>query len=326
SLGGRARAAGTDSLVCMFNASTIRGKGILLLVGTIVCGSVAQAFIYDVTLLKKWDASRGRYQKVLAYSDFHDQPTVVTQQAHVTQAAYIESFLKKLKKQNSKIIVEDLCAVNDRGCACCANFCVKPRGGILGGLSDKCQAAGVAVCNVEFRFCRVTSLGPVFNAPSADPGSFDSTKMITVGALRDEIAGTIREIQAYRDGNFLQNVYQQGIAAVNKQMQEFALGRESALSVARYVGTHMAQARTKVEALKKLLTFDSELLDHKILHQIVTSGDKELVVIFAGGSHCANVCGVLQKMGYARERSEPQRHEYLGAGVPKPLNLALLTF
>lgn len=276
-------------------------------------------------MLRKWDGSRGRYQKVLAYSDFHDQLTAITQQVHATQSVHIDNLLKKVNKNSCKIIVEDLCAANDRGCASCGNFCVRPRGGILGGLTEKCQAAGASVCNVEYRFCRVTSLGPVFNAPSADPASFASTTMITMGALRDEIARTIGEIETYRDGSFLQNVHQKGVAAVKKKMNDFALSRENTVSVARYVGDHM-RGGNKLEMLKDLLIFDSQLLDSKILHQIVTAADKELIVLFAGGSHCANVCGALEKMGYARVRSEPQKHDYLGAGVPKPLNLARVTF
>lgn len=325
SFGGRVCALWVRLFVCwcrIHGGSSARGGLVII---ALFYGSLASAFIYDVTTLRKWDASRGRYQKVLAYSDFHDQLTAITQQIHATQSVYIDNFLKKINKKSCKIVVEDLCAANDRGCASCGNFCVRPRGGILGGLTEKCQMAGASVCNVEYRFCRVTSLGPVFNAPAADPSSFVSTKMITIGALHDEIARTIREIETYRDGFFLQNLYKQGLAAVTKQVQDFALVRENALSVARYVGDHM-RGRDKLERLKNLLTFDSALLDYKILHQIVASADKELIVIFAGGSHCANVCGVLEKMGYTRVRSEPQKHDYLGAGVPQPLNLALVTF
>ncbi len=325
SSGGRACAEEARFLMrrCAVRKSAcVRGG---LVIAGLCYGCLAPAFIYDVTTLRKWDGSRGRYQKVLAYSDFHDQLTAVTQQAHATQFVHIDTFLKKVNKKSCKIIVEDLCAANDRGCACCGHFCVRPRGGILGGLTEKCQAAGALVCNVEYRFCRVTSLGPVFNAPSADPASFVSTKTITVSALCDEIARTIGEIETYRDGSFLQNVYQKGVAAVKKKMYDFALARENAVSVARYVGEHMRGSK-KLEMLKDLLTFDSQLLDYKILHQIATSADKALIVLFAGGSHCANVCEALEKMGYARVGSEPQKHDYLGAGVPKPLNLALVAF
>ncbi len=300
--------------------------GALLAIAAAMCSVDARAFIYDVTMLKKWDSARGRYQKVVAYSDFHDQPTSLTQQTHAAQGAYIKTLLSTVNKRATKVIVEDLCAVNDRGCVSCGNFCIKPRGGILGGLTDTCQAAGVSVCNVEFRYCRVTALGPVFNGPqNQDPATFSSTKTITVGALRDEIAATIREINGYYDGALLRQVYDQGIVTITKHVQELAFARESNASVARYITTHTNQA-TKLGTLKKLLTFDSELVDYKILHQIAAAGDKEVILIFAGGSHCDNVCRVLTMLGYQRVQRAPERPVYLGAGVPKPLNLAMLTF
>jgi hypothetical protein len=295
-----------------------------LLVFSLLANSGAGAFIYDVTVLKRWDSTRGRYQKVFAYSDFHDRPTTVMQQAHREQHEVFAKLFSTLNKQTAKVIVEDLCCPNDRGCATCGNFFISPNGGILGGLTQKCQVAGVPVCNVEFRFCRVTSLGPIFNAPSStDPENFQSTKAITIGTLRDEITTTMREIESYRDGSFLQTVYREGMQGVAKGIAEFGLARENAASVATYITQH-TQPATKMERLKKLLTFDSELLDHKILHQIVTAGDKETIIIIAGGSHCTNVCQILKKMGYEQANRKPERHEYLGVGVPKPLNLAMV--
>ena len=38
------------------------------------------------------------------------------------------------------------------------------------------------------------------------------------------------------------------------------------------------------------------------MHHILTSADKDIIIVFAGGSHTANVCTLLEKFGYKKIR------------------------
>lgn len=99
-----------------------------------LCGltTSASAFIYEVKVLKKWDATRKRYHYFIGISDFHDK----RHDATTSQANAINRLLRQLPKEQTKVIVEDLSTENNCGRKACGRFFLNSRGGIFRGLGS----------------------------------------------------------------------------------------------------------------------------------------------------------------------------------------------
>ncbi|MFC1842719.1 hypothetical protein ACFLYU_03625 [Candidatus Dependentiae bacterium] len=266
---------------------------------TIFC--ISQAFIYDIRVMRKWDPNNHHYCYFIGLGDFHDKHHKVTP----LQSKQIDTLVQKCVPEKTKLIVEDIGSHGSGGRRCCGKFYINPNGGILGGLANKYRKRGLkSVDNVEYRFCRVVSLAPVVNNIHANYNSFLPTRIICVHNFQKEIVYTAKEILGYKDSHDLNSWYKKCVAHSVKDMQDLKFNSMSKMSVANYIYANannqdnQNRAKNRLRFIKKLLTFDSCLIDAKIVHSIVSSPEKQNALVIAGGSHIRNVSRVLQSIGY----------------------------
>lgn len=265
-----------------------------ILVG--VCGMLSSgcfAFIYEVKVLRKWDKERSRYHYFIGCSDFHDK----RHDATASQVDAIHELLRQMPRQDTKVIVEDLSTENNCGRKACGRYYLNSRGGILGGLAQTCQSYRISVDNPEYRYCRVIALGPLLHDIKADINTIASLKGIRVQDVVQEVQGTVEEIKQYQDGSYLSAWYLQHLKDLAKQIERLKISQHSTESMADYIRRHTTHA-SRLQALKHLLTFDSGLLDVKMVHSVCKAADKERIIAFAGGTHIMRVVDTLKKMGY----------------------------
>lgn len=260
----------------------------------LLMGQHVYAYIYEVKILRRWDEEKNRYQYVIGLSDFHDKIHAVNQQ----QLDYLTGLFRRCVAQQPKIVVEDISSPGFMGRMTCGRFYVDSRGGILGGLAKVCQDAGMChVDNIEYRYCRVTSLGPVVNAASVDIAKIPSTATITIGDLLYEVEELSAEIMRYHDGRSPDKLYAEILKESKNEIARLKLSEFKCISVAAYVARHLPN-NNRPEGIKRLLTFDSALLDAKMLHQIYNFHESETVLAIAGGAHIARVSDMLESVGY----------------------------
>jgi hypothetical protein len=140
-------------------------------------------YFYHVCVMNK----HTKRQHVVLLGDYHDKK----HPANKGQRAYLESLLKKYNSKKVKLIVEDLSSVNNDGRMICCNFGINCDEGVLGRLANKARALGIAVDNVEYRYCRVAGIGPLLNNITSNPHSFRSSVGITIASLHKEIVDEI---------------------------------------------------------------------------------------------------------------------------------------
>jgi hypothetical protein len=261
-----------------------------------ICGlasSSTYAFIYEVKVLKKWDAAHKRYHYFIGFSDFHDKQHNVTP----VQIEAIQQLLRQMPRQETKVIVEDLSTENHCGRKSCGRFFLNSSGGILGGLAQTCKAYRLDVENVEYRYCRVIALGPLLHNLKADVSSIPSLKGVQVSDIMQEVQSTADQIKRYNDGSTLSKWYAQHLRDIAVHIERLKMEQYKNMSMAQYVGKHTTQAN-RLKTLKYLLTFDSDLLNVLMVHYIQAAADKERVLAFAGGTHIMHVVEMLKKLGY----------------------------
>lgn len=260
----------------------------------LLSGMMAQAYIYEIKVLQRWDAQNSRYQYVVGLSDFHDKIHAINKQ----QLDYLMGLFRRCASRKPKVIIEDVSSPGCMGRMTCGRFYVDSRGGILGGLAKICQDAGICYLdNVEYRYCRVTSLGPVVSSSGTDPAKIVPTAVITVGDLVAEVEELCAEVRQYHDGAALNRVYAEILKGCSKEMSRLRLMESKHLSVAAYI-KHYLPIHDRFEGIKRLLTFDSTLLDAKMLHQMYNFHESDAVLAIAGGAHIARVSDMLQLAGY----------------------------
>lgn len=262
----------------------------------------AYGFIYEVKIMRRWDDRRGQYHYFIGYSDFHDK----SHSASAQQVVDIQDFVATFLKKDIHIITEDLSSEGG-GRASCGPFYINSRGGVLGGIADLFRGKNISTANVEYRYCRVASLGPVINALQDDLSSFSSTNRIQVADLCTEIDRQVELIDSYDDGHTLSLLYKKELKDVAREMKKAQLNSFKSLSVADYLA-RLTTSDNRIDYLKHLLTFDSALLDIKMAHQIVNNSDKKGVIAIAGGSHIARVCTWLKTVGYQEYYATPIRY------------------
>ena len=271
---------------------------VLFVLATLLLPLGSLAFIYEVKIMRKWDAARNRYHYFIGLSDFHDK----THQMNRNHLAKIEDFIRKSDPHDIKIVLEDLSSVSTTGRQACGRFIINSRGGVLGGLASTCKNMGHEVDNVEFRYCRVTSLGPVLNHLQDSVDAFPSVTVTQMNTLHQEITDIINEIKTYEDGNILKRMYEKSLENVNKMFKMLHLDQHQSGSVAQYLKTHSTQ-KNRMELLKHLLTFDSGLLDIRIVHSVLKSTEKSKVIAIAGGAHINKATEMLEKIGYEQVKN-----------------------
>ncbi len=261
-----------------------------------VCGLITSgcyAFIYEIKVLRKWNDATNGYQYFIGCSDFHDKRHDATE----SQLEAIQELLRSLPRTKTKVIVEDLSTENNCGRRVCGRFFLNSRGGILGGLAQKCQSCRLEVDNIEYRYCRVIALGPLLHNLKADVSTIPSLKGIRMQDIMQEMQGTVDEITKYNDGEVLTAWYRKMLKEFTPQLQQMQLQRQGIDTMADYIAKYTT-LETRLKKLKYLLTFDSALLDALLMHSVQAAASKERIVAFAGGTHIARVVEMLKKMGY----------------------------
>jgi len=254
----------------------------------------SRAFIYELIVLRRWNASFGRYQYFIGLSDFHNKK----HQANQVQLRDLVAILKQTPSHMTKIGSEDISSDGSGNRRKnCGRFVVVSRGGILGGLTSKCRELGLDVQNFEYRFCRVASLGPVLNNLTANLESLASVQATPVSALIQEVESVFSQLASYRDGAFLNVLYGRFVRDIRRKMHQLKLYRYADKTVADYLKT-MTTPKGRLPLLKDLLTFDSILLDLQMTHSIINMQNKLNFLAIAGGSHIRRVAQLLTKFGY----------------------------
>lgn len=254
------------------------------------------AYIYDIQILRKWDPATRSYNYIMGCSDYHDR----TNPRNKKQRAEIETMLAQCDKNKTKIIVEDLsCAGATNDQAKCGNFIINTRGGILGGLAQYCSQRGLHVDNMEYRYCRVASLGPLLRRARQPLQQFKAINSLSVNTLVDEINIQIRQVEKFNGHPVLKGWYQQSINSINRGLQRLHLDRHKDMTVAQYIASH-SRENSRFALLNDLLTFDSLLLDLKLVHSLAQNNNKEKIVVIAGGTHINRMAKMLQKIGYKK--------------------------
>lgn len=250
-------------------------------------------YVYQLSVMKKIiNPQTNDAQVIIGIGDYHDK----NHPANADQRSYIEAMIKKCKK--GKLIVEDLSSVNNDGRGMCCNYIINARGGILGKLADVVRADSGDVDNVEYRYCRVAALGPLLNNVQAEPSRVASTSMISLTALAQEVSNEIERIKQYNDGTVLNALYKRTAQEVTKAFKQLQLDNTRHTTVADYCSNVSKKNYSK--ELEKICIFDSPIIDMKILHSIVSSPDKSVIVVAAGGSHIEKVSALLAVLGYKK--------------------------
>ena len=263
-----------------------------LIMASLCCIGSMHAYIYELKVMRCWDEKSNGYKYCLLCSDFHDKTHTETEK----QLTKLDAFLTKADKKSYKIVLEDLSSCGSDGRESCGRYFVNSRGGILGGLAQKCQGMGFQVDNVEYRRCRVASLGPVLNNLKEKPAKFPSSAGIKIAALSTEIDAMMLEIDSYCDGEVMGSCYKNNVSQVREHLAHLKQDKHQDMSVAEFI-EHSSTNKDRLELLNHLLTFDSCLLDIKMVHNVLNSTTPKVMVI-AGGAHAARVSQMLEKVGY----------------------------
>lgn len=250
-------------------------------------------YFYYACAVKKRINPANHPQYIILLADYHDK----THPANKDQRTYFESLLQRCCNQKVKLIVEDLSSINNDGRMICFNYGINCAEGVLGHLANKARSLGIPVDNVEYRYCRVASIGPLINNLTANPHAFKSSANITLMSLYKEIIHEIEKIKKYDDGKKLNKFYKRAIADVHTALSKMKLyGDDHQRTVAHYC-VLLKQGNYRQE-LEKFCIFDSPLIDSNIMHSIACCGDATLIFVVAGGSHIECVHTLLKKMGY----------------------------
>jgi hypothetical protein len=233
-------------------------------------------------------------QDVIAVGDYHDKFHPVTDM----QRKIVDNWISTCAKKNSKIILEDVSSANNQGRFGCRGYVIDSKQGILAGLTSHCQSNEIMVENIEYRYCRVISLGPlVRNTP--DAFSTSPATFIQVSDLVQEIDHAIAQVRSnmQTDPPALRGIYKAAIDKTNRSIEEFKWRQQSYLTVAAYIERNTTP-QNRLFMLKRMLMFDIPLFDALALHSIITARNYQKVVIFAGGTHIINLLEALKKVGY----------------------------
>ncbi|HEV2601117.1 MAG TPA: hypothetical protein VGT41_02360 [Candidatus Babeliales bacterium] len=258
-----------------------------------IISSQMHAYIYEIKILKTVSPATQLPHYVIGLSDFHDKQHGIIK----NQQADIDRFLLGCNRNDLLVVTEDLSSPGAGGRSRCGNFCIDSRGGILGGLAKKCKQLSVPVENVEYRYCRVAAFGPIFNNIQHNMYTFPSATEITVASLMQEIGAVMKEIQAFKDGRYLSKVYKESLGRMHVQLKQLSVEHGQQACVADILDS-CTTVKKRLEYLKHWLTFDSELLDLKMLHAVVNAKQARVILAVAGGAHISKMSQVLQDMGY----------------------------
>jgi len=255
--------------------------------------STLYPYIYEITKWQKFDAKKKRNQYIIAFGDFHDK----MHSANKDQLNQLIKLFKKADKKDIAVIVEDITSQNASGAFGCGNYVINSRGGVLGGLAQTCSKMGIPVSNIEYRYCRVTSFGPVLNNLNLPLASLPSTQKTKISAILREVDAVMNEITEYKHSSSLKSRRDSVIKDVKNHINKLKLHDHKENTVADYLEATSDQ-KTRLDHLKYLLTFDSCLLDIKLAQTISQLQNKQYIIIVAGGSHISRSHDLLAQLGY----------------------------
>ena len=264
---------------------------------------VSKGFIYKVDVLKKWDPKQNRNVFFIGCSDFHDK----SHAANGPQRQFISRLLAACDKKRTKVLIEDLASMNHNGKSARIEINRRAQPGILAGFTDECKQLGVPVINLEYRYDRVLSVAGLLKNAMVSPHSYRPACTICVGQVKKEFDDAIAQIKQYSDGPQLAKLYEKGIVSALKQSKDFNFDSDPSRNIASYL---IAKAKNSLRNafIKRLLTFDSVLLDFKFIHEALESKEP-VVVALAGGTHIERAIAILQQMGYELQKATPLTYE-----------------
>lgn len=284
----------------------------LVILIMLLIASSSHGYFYYLCVVKKVVNKNGHPQQIVLLADYHDK----SNSANKEQRAYLESVLQKHKNKKIKLIVEDLSSVNNDGRMICCNFGINCADGVLGHLANKARSFGIAVDNVEYRYCRVAGVGPLITNIAADPHTVRSACCIPLVSLYKEIIDEIEKIKKYDDGKKLNHFYKRAIAGVRDKLCQMNLCcADRKKTIAHYCAR--LRRDTYHKELEKLCIFDSALIDSNIMHSI-SGCDASIIFVVAGGSHIQEVAQLLKKMGYDMVFTSADGH------LQKPVDITVL--
>jgi|GEM_PF-823154 len=301
-------------------------RTVLVIQAILLCGmaQTATAYIYDVQVVRKWEPQLNDYQYVVGLCDYHDR----MHPENKIQRAQIESMLSQSNKDKLRVVVEDL-SCKGSGCqqAFCNNYVVNTRGGILGGLAEFCTQQGISVANMEYRYCRVAAIGPMLRHAHAPLAEFKAIHEVTVNTLVDEIQDEVTNVEAFMASDKaihhkpLQKWYDHAIKEIGTGLARLNLDRQKNMTLAEYLSAN-SQPDKRALLLNELLTFDSILLDLKLVHAVANMHDKQMIVVIAGGTHINRMNEALKNIGFTTQQAssisykrEHDLNKCLGASV-----------
>lgn len=266
-------------------------RGVILLIS--IATSYCSGFVYQIQVLRRWHDALQQYQYVIGLSDFHDKAHPINPK----QRAYLERLVFRCPRKTTKIIVEDLSSASNDGRIACGNYIVNSRGGVLGGLADVLRRSYFDVENIEYRYCRVAALGPLINNLDQPFDTFSSANALSIKALYQEVMREMEHIRSYADGGILRNCYKKITNTVVHALKRLHLDRFRDCSVAQYCARFI-KPHNRHEELQTLCTFDSDLLDLKLVHAVINAEDKQYILAVAGGTHIKHACNLLRHAGF----------------------------
>ncbi|MEX0849309.1 MAG: hypothetical protein WD055_03705 [Candidatus Dependentiae bacterium] len=284
-------------------------------------------YIYQAVVMRKWQPDFNRFHYFIGLGDLHDKKHPSNGE-HVQK---LEQLLANTQKDDLKLFTEDLSAANSDGHYVVKGYLINSRGGILGGLTDKCRTFGIDVDNLEYRYARVCALGPVLN--NRDKNIFDlaSTCKINIGDFTNEIYDELDRIALFQDGAQCNGWYKKNMQNIKRKMRDLDWPSCQNAHIAEYLS---CMNKPLVPFINHLLTFDASILDMKMVHEITQHTDKERICAIAGGSHIDRASKVLKKIGYSSVfQAKPtfQRVSNIDVGnvqnmqsKPQPISLDLL--
>jgi rhodanese-related sulfurtransferase len=275
----------------------------LLFTGTLfLTTSFNYGYIYQIHVLRTWVHAHNDYQYVIALGDWHDKKTTATH----TQRAYLEHLITCCDAQNTHIIVEDLSSNNCGRNSNCGKHILNTRGGILGGFAQLCHTNNISVENVEYRYCRVASLGPALRASSIDAPAHHITSSMRMSAITQEITNAVEELRSNKNPH-INTIIDTITQETDEKMEQLNLNNQPSHTVHEYLQTHATQD-TKQQLLNNLLVFDSALMDAKIVENVLNNTEKTTIIILAGGTHAQRAAQLLQKLDYELVYSSTIKH------------------
>lgn len=244
------------------------------------------SYIYQVRVVGN------KKQNVIGCSDYHEK-------GHISNGGHrhhIEHLFTRTNAAETKFVVEDLASSNDEGRRSCLSYAIGSQESVLGGIADVARKKGCDVANIEYRYCRVTGVGPLLNNVDKKSGLCTSCNSLTMDLLYQEVLHEMDMIKKYDDGKILNDVYRKAIQEVSLALKRLHLNYYKTFSLVDYCN-QMSKGKYS-DTLQNLCIFDSALVDMKIVHSIVSSQNKSTIIVVAGGTHIDNAFALLARVGY----------------------------